>query len=164
MFQAPNYLLVLTIPSLALHLGSFSYLFINLFLSTIFFCTFSYLLARHLRVLPSLLRSDGKKARRFSHLLDDTKSTCSTASSSVAESLISRDSSVPAGAKLGNHVNSLTSGSTSNINQFSHDTESNASLAPVSKSLVEQLAKLNVSCVCCFCCCRHIYVVYLRCH
>lgn len=85
--------------------------------------------------------SDGQKAKRFTHLLDDTKSTCSTTSSSsqpagsVAESTISRDSASTAARW---HIN-LTRNDDPNNND--NDNESTASLAPLSKSVVDQFHK-----------------------
>lgn len=89
--------------------------------------------------------SDGQKAKRFTHLLDDTKSTCSTTSSSsqpagsVAESTISRDSASTAARW---HIN-LTRNDDPNNND--NDNESTASLAPLSKSVVDQFHKFAVS-------------------
>ncbi|XP_045108818.1 uncharacterized protein LOC123503264 isoform X3 [Portunus trituberculatus] len=82
--------------------------------------------------------SDGQKAKRFTHLLDDTKSTCSTTSSSsqravsVAESTMSRDS---AGTRR------HTSRSRNDDPNNNDDSETIASLAPLSKTIVDQFHK-----------------------
>ncbi|XP_063842452.1 uncharacterized protein LOC135090079 isoform X1 [Scylla paramamosain] len=88
--------------------------------------------------------SDGQKAKRFTHLLDDNKSTCSTTSSSsqpagsVAESTISRDS---AGTVTRWHTNHTRN---DDPNNNDNDSESTVSLAPLSKAVVDQFHKFAV--------------------
>lgn len=90
--------------------------------------------------------SDGQKAKRFTHLLDDAKSTCSTTSSSsqvagsVAESCISRDSTAP-------YTTCHSINAHNDDHNNNNDNDSNTSIAPLSKSIVDQYNKFTMQAI-----------------
>lgn len=85
---------------------------------------------------------------RFTHLLDDAKSTCSTASSSIADSHISRDS-YACNNKFNNNNNAtnhsnteiITVSNNGNTVAYNHETDQPS----IPKAIVEQLVMFSVS-------------------